>query len=298
MVSKFMVIFFLCTLVKAQFKDPIVAQTQISLSNSHGIPFINAQGDIYLDGFAVDSTGYFYFIGGRPAMLVKYSPSGKILMRKKYSAFSSNAIQVMNGKIYIFDKYRKNTLTILDADNGKFIRQYPRIINNTVNSCWYGDSSFVLETFNRETPITSETKMGYLRYNYYGEYLGLTVNHFGIKNTFIEIIKRNDSDKIKYGNPTFIGYIKDTLIFNYLSETSNDIIFCFLNKDFHYLFENTIKLKQLGSYFVEAPYQHWRLMNRKIYALMMKGKNAQVTTLSVDQMIISEKLKHSQRAKQ
>jgi len=96
------------------------------------LPFSNEKGVPYLDSSEIDgkivgcltndSDNNIFIMGGDPAILVKYSPEGKEIFRRKYSEFQAGYVYAENLKLYIFDGDNgKNMLYILDAETGKIV---------------------------------------------------------------------------------------------------------------------------------------------------------------------------------
>src|SRR5581483_2562699 len=135
----------------------IKKQVIIPLNNLNGVPYNtnNEMRDYSIDGFDIDSSGQYYFVGGNPikgtTVLVVFKDA-KVKYRKIYKDYFANKLFIYSDTLYLFDNnhpmnnvgFVKNDLYELNKENGMILKKHSHIIENTINSYECIDSLIVL----------------------------------------------------------------------------------------------------------------------------------------------------------
>jgi hypothetical protein len=116
-------------------------QIRIPFNKLLGVPFTkDPEGNEYTtEGFDIDSSENFYFLGGEKATLACFSKDGKSIYRKTFPNFVPGQVQILANKLYFFASGYKNlnTLVEIDKSNGSLIQAYPKTITNALKSYGY-----------------------------------------------------------------------------------------------------------------------------------------------------------------
>ena len=257
------------------------------MSQKNGIPaqYTKEYKDYFIEGFDIDSVGSYYFLCGQKATLVKIGRDKSPLFRKTYDQFSPNSMTVQKGKIFIFDNtYNHNTLTVLNSQNGDIIKQYPKLLLNVVNSCFYDDSAIILEVFNAEKPITMNTNVAYLKYRMNGEFIEEVKDKYGVP---LSIFSEQAVNMVGY----IVGQVNDTLVFKKSDDEIGNCTFWIGDTSGKIFQKAVITGKIFGTFLPEGEQEHFKVRNRNIYVLSRKEKNVCITIIPIDQLFSNLKEK-------
>ena len=115
-------------------------QIRIPLNMQSRVPFSkDDNGEYYIEGFDIDSSENFYFLGGKKAVLACFSKNGRGIYRKSYLDHTPGQIYIVGDKLYFFEIGEKalNTLVEIDKINGMFLRDYPNAITKVLKANGY-----------------------------------------------------------------------------------------------------------------------------------------------------------------
>ena len=250
----------------------------VPLSNLTGVPYYKGKLDFHVSGFDIDNKGGLYFLAGANTTLVKFSAEGKEVYRKTFTAFQPNPMTIRQDKLYIFDNnYSKNSLFILNTEDGSIVKTVSKVIDNVVNSFWYSDSFLVFEVFNAEKNITMKTQLGFVLSGLDGKLKGETDTRYALPDSIYPRAYENET-------VWYLGKWKDQFLFQVYDFDNRQFKFWLADLEGHVSRKNEISETFFGKRFSESPQEHWKLRNGLLYVLTRKEDKAVITKIGIEEL--------------
>lgn len=246
-------------------------QIKIQLDNEKGVPYKKViKNRIYcIEGFDVDEYGNLYFLGGGENATLACFSDTILKFKRRYKDFYSSAIYISDDKLYLFDltnnstSFPSNSLYVLNKDSGKIINKYLHLVDNKVNSCYFRDTSLILEIVDN-----SGMSLFYTLFNLEGRYIKQVNNIFNLPEGF-------------NFKATFIGEWNNNYLYSYHDVDKNEYIFLLSNKQGKLLATMKIDDKLFGDFFVMGAMKYDILRNGNIYVLGIDKTNILITILPI-----------------
>lgn len=163
-------------------------------NSGEGVPFFEDDLGFYVAGFDVDKNENLYFMGGQDqSRLVKFSGE-KFLWHRYYENLDQSKIHIQDDStiLTLNDKYGKNELVQINAENGEIRNSLGKVLANTINDFFFNDSTLIVESYNISDTIVTDTPSGYVVMDFRGNLLYQAENIFGRERAvFVNPFEKN-----------------------------------------------------------------------------------------------------------
>lgn len=245
-------------------------QTLIPLNNVNGVPFYRDQelNDIGINGFEIDTNGYFYFFGGNTIPCFAVFNGNKQLFRKTYKELNSGSeLHFYKNSFYsfAFDRSGKFIFIKINMANGSLNTVDNPLISKKFIANTFIDSCIVLQVPGRV--IDSNY---YELYSISGLYLKKVKNEYNL-----------NAGIVPERNAELLGTWNGNYVFYDLDDDSKHQKFWLVNKGGKILaIKSIINNDNLfGRGYAEEPIEHRKVRNGNLYVLgrSRTGNNALIT---------------------
>ena len=245
----------------------------IPLNKVIGIPTVEDNINIYLNGFEVDEEEVFYFLSGQKATLMKFNKY-KAIGRYEFNKFYPSSIYLNNDTLFIFDnKFKKNNLFCL-SKNGEILYSYDNIIDKVVNNYIFYNSFLILNIYEYKPNDFLNAKNKYYKYTLSGKFL--------IDSESKEAIYGFEIPKTK---GDLIGTWNDNLIMWKINNEGNNIFFKVDKSNNKIDFVEVKNIFDFAFYGQEGnPLDHCIVRNEKIYMLGKIENNAAIIIIPLEKL--------------
>lgn len=236
-------------------------QTLIPLSNINGVPFYKDPelNDIGIDGFEIDTNGYFYFFGGNTVPCLAVFNGNKQLFRKTYrELISGSELHFYKNSFYgfAFDKGGKSVFININPANGSLSTVANPLVSTKFISDTFIDSCIVLQV-----PSRALDSSYYELYSISGRYLQRVKNQYNLN---AGIMPEKDAELLGMWNGNYVFWNLD------FSQGDSQIQkFWLINKAGKILAKKSFPNRGniFGGIYAENPSEHRKVRNGNLYIL-------------------------------
>lgn len=258
-------------------------QIQLPFSVDSGVPFVywdETRANV-VGSLTTDSLHNLYIIGGLPATLVKLTPQGKQLFRRKCQELQMEVGQIYpaDGKIYVFySGLGENDLYVLNAENGQIEKTLGKITEDTINSHWFRDGKLILHAFGPRAKGDIGINLKPLVFDLNGKFVGPAENPYNI--TAFDYTE--ESWKQLGG---YLGKYKGAYLFDDWDVDNKKYVLTLVGGDGKRQAWGEIPEDVFGGMLYGEVGEFWSLQGDWISVLGEQGDHAIITTIRIDEYL-------------